>query len=193
MPYVQTSQPSVEPLSLAEAKAHLRVDTSRDDTYIQALITTSRLQIEDTFALVYVHQTWSYTLDAWPDAPAIELPVGPVAQILAIRTYDVNDIQTPIPLATFQLDAASRVPRLIRKATFAIPSNLRPANGIEVSFRAGYGAAANSAPEPLRHALRLLVAHWYDHRDPAAVTMPGAKVPASVSALLAPYRRPRIV
>jgi uncharacterized phiE125 gp8 family phage protein len=114
-------------------------------------------------------------------------------QVLAVRTYDRDDIATPIPLATFQLDAVSRVPRLIRKAAFSIPSNLRPANGIEISLRVGYGATPTAVPEPLRQALRLLVAHWYDHRDPAEVTMPGAKVPAAVSALLAPYRRPRVV
>jgi uncharacterized phiE125 gp8 family phage protein len=63
-----------------------------------------------------------------------------------------------------------------------------PASGfVEADLALGYGAAA-AVPEPLRHALRLLVAAWYDDRAFLAMTGPGAPFPAGVEALVAPYR-----
>jgi uncharacterized phiE125 gp8 family phage protein len=192
MPLLLTSAPAAEPITLADAKSHLRVDTTADDVLISALITTSRLQIEAALDMALIHQTWSLLLDVWPMTPHITLPFAPVSHLVAVRTYDDDDIATPIPLATFQLDNASSSPRLLRRDGFTQTSRLRRLNAIEIAFVAGFGAAPDSVPAPIRQALRLLVAHWYEHRDPGEVDVPAANVPASVSSLLAPYRRVRL-
>lgn len=192
MPHVMTSAPTIEPITLGEAKAHMRVDSDRDDALINALITTSRLQIEDTLELALIHQTWSFVMDCWPDTAHVELPIAPAATLLAVRTYDGDDVMTPIPLVNFHLDTLSRVPRVTRKGIFAIPAGMRPANGIEISYRAGFSATADGVPEALRQALRLLVAFWYDHREPLEAMKVPTKVPDPISQLLAPYRRVRI-
>jgi uncharacterized phiE125 gp8 family phage protein len=65
----------------------------------------------------------------------------------------------------------------------------RSAAGIELDVSAGYGAAAIDVPEPLRQAIRLLAAHWYENRGVVALGQTSAvTLPVSVPALLAPYR-----
>jgi uncharacterized phiE125 gp8 family phage protein len=64
----------------------------------------------------------------------------------------------------------------------------RIAAGIEIDLDAGYGDAAADVPEPLRQAIRLLLTHWYENRGIAAASGETAARPASVSALIAPFR-----
>ena len=60
--------------------------------------------------------------------------------------------------------------------------------GIELDVTAGYGDAAIDVPEPLRQAIRLLVAHWYENRGLIASGTTTSVLPSTVAALLAPYR-----
>ena len=64
----QLSPPSAEPLSLAEAKLHLRVgaDITEDDGLIAALIVTARQQAEHRTGRALVSQQWRYAIDAFP-------------------------------------------------------------------------------------------------------------------------------
>jgi uncharacterized phiE125 gp8 family phage protein len=142
--------------------------------------------------MALIHQTWSYLLDAWPVTPHIPLPLSPIAQLSSVRSFDPNDAATPLPLASFHLEATSTQPRLLRKSAFSQSTPLRAINAIDISFIAGFGATPSSVPAPLRHALLLLVAHWYEHRDPGEANVPAASIPADVSSLLAPFRRPRL-
>ncbi len=64
----------------------------------------------------------------------------------------------------------------------------RPIAGIEIDVTVGYGDAGTDVPEPLRQAIRLLVAHWYENRGLIAVGHEVAILPQTVAALIAPYR-----
>jgi uncharacterized phiE125 gp8 family phage protein len=192
MPLILTSGPAAEPVALADAKAHLRVDGAAEDMLIASLIVTSRLHVEAAAGLALITQGWSWFLDAWPPGPALRLPLRPVQSIAAVRIFDENAVATALDPATYLLDGAGLPPRLVRQGTLVWPRPGRSANGIEVAFTAGYGNAAADVPPPLRQAILLLVAHWYEHRSPLE---PGARVepvPDMVSDLLAPYRTPRL-
>jgi uncharacterized phiE125 gp8 family phage protein len=93
---------------------------------------------------------------------------------------------------TYLLDGAGSPPRLVRRASLAWPSPGKVANGIEIAFIAGYGDAAANVPAPIRQSILLLVAHWHEHREPIAISAPGAPVPPTVSDLLQPYRQVRL-
>jgi uncharacterized phiE125 gp8 family phage protein len=190
MALVMTSGPAVEPLSLAEAKAHLRIDSSVEDLLISSLITTSRLHIETALSLALVSQTWSYFIDALPPSATITLPLHPIQSVAAVRAYANDDAATILPLTSFQLDTHSKPTRIICRETITPPISLRRANGIEFSIIAGFGPTPNDVPGPIRRALLLLIAHWYENRDPVAATASG--IPAEVSDLLAPWRSFRL-
>jgi uncharacterized phiE125 gp8 family phage protein len=196
MPLILTSGPAAEPVALADAKAHLRVDGTAEDTLIASLIVTSRLHVEAAAGLALITQSWSWFRDAWPPGPALDLPLRPVQSIAAVRLYDSTGAATTIAPATYLLDGSGSPARLVRQGApispNAWPSPGRIANGIEIAFVAGYGSAAADVPAPIRHAILLLVAHWYEHRAPVEPGAQPAPVPDMVSDLLAPYRTVRL-
>jgi uncharacterized phiE125 gp8 family phage protein len=188
MPLILTSGPAAEPVSLAEAKAHLRVDGADEDALIGSLIVAARMHIEHALDLALITQGWSLYLDGWPDGP-VELPLGPVQAVNEVRLYAANAAVTELPPDSYQLDNASRPARLAPIGVWPPPG--RAVNGVEIAFTAGYGAAGAAVPQPLRQAILMLVAHWHEAREAAA---PDEQFPAphAVSSLLAPYRIARL-
>lgn len=192
MSLLLTSGPLVEPVSLAEARAHLRIDTTDEDAYIASLITTSRLHIETALDVALVRQQWSLFLDAWPAARPLTLPLRPVIALDAVRTFSSQGEPTTYEPDAFELDAVSSPARLYRKPQTRLAGPFRTANAIEIAFTAGYGSAAADVPAPMRQALLLLIAHWYEHREIVADHATATRVPDTISSLLAPYRSVRL-
>jgi uncharacterized phiE125 gp8 family phage protein len=120
------------------------------------------------------------------------LPVRPVAAVAHVRVW--NDDGPPETLAPslFLLDGFGTPPRLVPLSGAPPLAPGRTVNGIEVAFTAGFGADASDVPATIRHALLLLVAHWYENREPVEIGTGVNAVPAMVSDLLAPYRRRRL-
>ena len=190
MALVMTATPAAEPISLAEAKAHLRVDTDDEDALISSLIVAARLLVERALGLALVTQGWSYFLDAWPERGCITLPLGPVQAVSAVTLHDDNGGATVLDADGYAVDVLSAPARLV--LTSALPSaETRSFNGFEVAFTAGFGDAAD-VPQPIRQALLLLVALWFEGRAPVELGSGAQEVPAIAAGLLQPYRRVRL-
>ncbi|MCZ7595258.1 MAG: head-tail connector protein [Hyphomicrobium sp.] len=191
MALVLTSGPALEPVTVSEAKAHLRVDGTAEDTLIASLILTSRLHIETALGLALITQSWRLLLDAWPDGKHVELPLRPLQAVDEVRVVSAAGDPTIVSASNYLVDVAGVPPRLVRNGA-AWPQPGRQASGIGIDFAAGYGDAAADVPAPVRQALLLLVAHWHEHRDPIEIGAADMVVPAAVSDLLAPYRMARL-
>jgi uncharacterized phiE125 gp8 family phage protein len=89
-----------------------------------------------------------------------------------------------IDAETFVVDAAANI---VASPCWALPLPGRFSAGIELDIELGYGATAADVPDALRHAIRMLVAHWYENRGLAAIG-DAATAPGGLSALIAPYR-----
>lgn len=189
MALLQTNAPPLEPVTVGEAKAHLRVDGSAEDALINSLILTSRLHIEAALGLALITQGWTLVIDQWPKQVSVALPIRPVQTIDAVRVLDADGAPTDIPPSHYVLDGKGLPPRLVRTSPIW-PASERAAAGIEIDFTAGFGALAADVPAPIRQALLMLIAHWYEHRDPIEIGSVEANIPASVSELLKPYRVP---
>jgi uncharacterized phiE125 gp8 family phage protein len=191
MSLILLSGPASEPITLAEAKAHLKVDGTSEDALITSLIVTARLHAEAAFGLALITQSWSWRLDCWPPGGVAEVPLRPVQAITRIRVTQSNGTQVTLDPSSYLLDGASLPPRLLPTTT---PLEQPGVNGlgIDVELVAGFGAAGAAVPYPIRHALLLLVAHWYECRAPHHVGSPATRIPPEVGALLAPYKVPRL-
>lgn len=191
MALVMTSGPAAEPVTVAEAKAHLRIDHAAEDVLIGSLILTSRLHIEAALGIALISQAWRLLLDRWPRGSIVRVPLAPLIAVAEIRVRAADGIATAVPAPEYAVDAASAAPRIIRVASQR-PDPGIAAHGIEIDFTAGFGTTAAAVPAPIRQALLLLVAHWYEHRDPIEIGSEATVIPNGVSELLAPWRRVRL-
>lgn len=188
MSMTMTAAPAAEPVTLAEAKAHLRVDADDENAFISSLIVTSRLQIEAALGLALVTQSWRMALDEWPMDNVIELPLRPVQSVETLAVSVPGDTNVTLAPSTYIVDGTGAPARIV--LTASLPAPHRTARGISVDFTAGFGAAS-AVPQNIKHALLLLVAHWYESREPHGDEA-AAAIPDAVSSLLAPYRVVRL-
>lgn len=205
MQSILIAPPAAEPVSLAEARAWLRVDTNDEDAAIASLISVGRMLVESATRRALVTQGWRLTLDAWPTsggdgswsilstrpspAPSeIVIPFAPVQSISAIRIYDVANQPQTLGQTTYRLVGAPERARILFAAQPPQPG--AKAAGIEIDLVAGYGDPPDT-PAALRHAILALVSWWFDNRGDVAST--GAdNLPPRAAALIAPFRRGRL-
>jgi uncharacterized phiE125 gp8 family phage protein len=171
--------PAMEPVSVAEAKAHLRVDGNAEDDLIGALIAAARVAVETDIRRVLIAQNWRVIVDGWPD-DGVMLPLQPAISVDALRAIDSAGVATTLSEENYEFDPAD----------FSV--TLDPVAGAiryEIDFTAGYGSSGTDVPQPLGQAIRLLVAHWYEHRVAVTLADEPAALPLGFRELIAPYRR----
>jgi uncharacterized phiE125 gp8 family phage protein len=187
MSSILITPPAVEPITLADAKAYLRVAHSDDDNVIGALIAGARSHVEAQTRRALITQTWRLVRDAWPPEGRIAVVPAPLQSVVAARVYHDDGSAQSIDVQAFVADKAS-APASIAFAPWSLAAPGRAVGGIEIDVEVGYGAAGTNVPEPLRQAVRVLVAHWYENRGLVAIGHDVAVLPAAVAALIAPYR-----
>lgn len=180
--------PALEPVSLAEAKAHLRIDAADEDAVLSRVIAAAREHLERSLGRALLAQSWRYTLDAWPSGYAVGLPLAPVQSVDSVKVYAQDDSSTTLPVGSYLLDGLGAPARLIRRGAQAWPAATRAGNGVEINFTAGHGSAPTDVPAALRVALLLLAAHWFEHREVVEPQGAVAPMPMMVADLIGPYR-----
>lgn len=184
MALILTTPPTAEPVSLAEAKAHLRLTQSDDDTYIASLITTARRMIESRLSLAIMPQTWALFADGWPDDGTFHLPLHPVTSVEDIAVFGDDDVAATLEPSHFYLDTASRPARLVLRQGRIFNPPGRRANGIRISFVAGY----DSVPAELKQAMLIAIADWFARRGDDS----GGNLPPGAIELMQPFRLARL-
>ena len=165
---VRHTAPAVEPVSLSEAKAQCRVDISDDDAYLTALITCAREYLEEMLDISMISQTWEARYDVFPLWEII-LPRPPMAAgtVTVIYRDEAGNDQTITSAANaFQVDRNITPPRIYPLYEQVWPAVRGDENSVTVRWIAGYGAAGSNVPAILRQAMLLLIAHWYEMRQP---------------------------
>jgi uncharacterized phiE125 gp8 family phage protein len=157
--------PAEEPISLAAAKDHLRVDHEADDGLIGALITAVRDFAEEFQNRTYVTQVLELSLDAWPDKPVIQLPRAPLQDVVSVTYRDYTGAESEWARDNYQVDPRSTPGRLALAYGRSWPSVTLPRiAGITIRYTAGYGAA-DQVPEKFKRAMLLIIGHLYEHRE----------------------------
>ncbi|MES2208588.1 MAG: phage head-tail connector protein [Chloroflexota bacterium] len=152
--------PAVEPVSLTEAKARLKVTTDAEDDDLTALIAECRAQAEDECGRAFVTQTLSLYLDRFPrGAAAIELPRPPLQSVTWVKYYDAaGDLQT-MDAAGYHVAIGGEPGRIVPTADsgyWPVTEAGRP-EAVEVRYVAGYGLAA-AVPRQATAAILALIA-----------------------------------
>lgn len=185
MQFQRLAGPGSEPVTLAEAKAHLRVDLGDDDAMIARLIAAAREWVEAASGRALMTQSWRMTLDAWPGGETIPLVRPPVQAVAAVRVFDAAGAATLWASANYAMAFGAEPQRLVRVAS-SWPAPGRARAGIEIDVTCGYGAAAD-VPASLRQAVLLKLAQLYERRGEDKGESPDA-----AWTLVAPFRTVRL-
>ncbi len=192
--------PAAEPVSRAEAKAWLRLDTADEDTLVTALVLAARMVVEAAARRVLVTQSWRLVYDRWPrpvapalddvtaSPPVLPLPIAPMQSVSAIRVYDAAGAAQTVAPSAYQAVGGPDETRLLFAQ--APPAPGRAIAGVEIDVVAGYGGPTD-APQPLRQAILMLAAHWHENRGDAEAASPD-HLPPAIAALVQPFRRVRL-
>lgn len=170
--------PAVEPISTAEAKSYMSVDYATDDTLIDDLIKTARIELEEQCGLSFVNTTWILRLDGFPTGEIV-VPRSPLSSVTSITYLDINGDSQTWDSSKYQVDTKSKPGRV--KPTEAegnFPSTQSATyNAVTMTFVAGFGAAASNVPEDYQMLVRRVVRQLYDdERNPDANTRTPAHI-----------------
>lgn len=184
MATIVTIPPVEEPLTLEEAKAQCRVDTQDDDTLLTSLIIAAREWCERIDWRAYVTQTLQLWLDEWPSNGVLRVPKPPLQSVTSVVYYNAGDVAATWAASNYIVDTIEQPGRIVLRSGAAWPSTtLRAANGICVTYVAGYGLAVD-VPQRIKQALLLLVGHWYENREDSTTGAVNRTIDNGVRALL---------
>jgi uncharacterized phiE125 gp8 family phage protein len=211
MPFQLITAPVNEPITLEQAKNHLRIDVPDDDDLINALIQVARQNLEETYELAFITQTWDLYLDSfpgqnlWPWGTSWQLYRGmpiewrkpPLQSITSVTYYDTAGNPTVWPSTNYIMDKVSQNnPRIGLAYGQSWPAvTLQPINGVVIRGVAGYGADWTTVPVPARQAHLLTIGHYYENREQVLLEQRIREIdlPRGVDSLMSPFNWKRYV
>lgn len=208
--HVLTSAPAAEPVSVDEMRAQLLIDGTADDALLAGYITEARQEIEDTFSIAMVEQSWRIVLDNWPNGSGqwwdgtregavseiyangatawVEAPRWPLVTIDAVSVFSESGVETAVTVAdTFDVDVYRQPGRMALKRGQTWPIAMRAVNAIQIDYTAGFA----SVPAPIKRAIKAMVAHMYSHRGDGC-TATDAMTDSGAAAIMAKYKVARL-
>lgn len=208
----RSSDAATEPITLSEAKLHMRVSHSDEDSLIDGLIVGARQWVEHYTGRSLLDQTWRLTLDAFPGGGMVSPPVTehtaihhydggaghnlwlprpPLQSVTSIDYTRQDGTSGTVDSSVYVVDTDHVPGRVALVDGESWPSDdLQAIGGVTVTYQAGYGSDADDVPRPLRHAVMMLVGHLYEHRETVTVGGGGndVEMPLATRALAWPYR-----
>ncbi len=183
--FILKTGPAEEPVSLSEAKNHLRVTESDEDALILGLIRAAREQVEADTGRPLLSQTWQLVVDNF--SGDLELKPGTVS-IVSVKYQGTDNVEQTLADTVYELRERGLVPSLALQYDQTWPDVLSHPNSVTIEFTAGY-SEPDFVPQPIKQAMLLLISHLYENREVAA----GIKlelVPMAYDCLLSSYRIP---
>jgi len=190
-----TGAPLSEPVTLIEAKLHLKLATTSaeavayasEDDLLGRLITAARTQAEQETGRRFITQTLTYYLKQWPDERFIRIPYPPLQS--AVVTYRLTgDDDYDNTLTTADVDIASEPGRIILQPNESWPSGtLYTDKPIKIVFICGYGLAV-AVPENIKSAILLKISDLYENRGEVVIGVSVGRIEGAVDSLLRQYQ-----
>lgn len=186
------------PVTLDEAKAHLRVDISDDDALIVSLIGAATLEAEHLMQRAVMPQVWTLTLDSFrPQAArywlanrppqAVELNRPPISAIVSVQYIDSKGVAQTLDPSTYQLIKGEYGGVIVPAFGQQWPDTRRQPAAVQITFNCGYADAA-SVPELIKAWIKLRIGTLYENREMFAVDTRLTFVDLPFDGLLDRYR-----
>lgn len=181
--------PTVAPVSLAEVKAHLRIEHSEEDDYVTGLISAVASRIDGPSGWLrraLINQTYRLNLPYFPVARCIALPLPPLQTVESVSYFDHNDEEQTFPAEAYHVVKTLDEAYIYLKTGASWPGTWERPDAVAIEFVAGYGAASADVPANIRHAMLIEIGSHYAERGDAKIE---ANPNATVRRLLGPHKR----
>lgn len=166
-----TTAPTVEPVTVAEAKRNADEDDSHRDSDFAMWISEGRKQVEHDTRRSLINQTWTLKLDCFPSEDYIELLRPPLSSVTSIQYVDTDGNTQTFSSSSYVVDSA-RTPGIVYLAyNESWPSTRTQKNAVTVTYVAGYGATADSVPDWAKSAILIFCRHRYERPESAEIPM----------------------
>lgn len=194
MSIILITPPAIEPVTVEQAKAAIRVSTSDEDAYIAGLIKMAREIVEYKTNRALLTQSWQAVFDGFPisrsNPRVIPLERSPLQSVTSVQYLDFDFNVLTFDPVNYRVALRSEPGRVILKTGLVWPIVPNEAETAIVNYVAGYGSDPASIPTPLIESIFYLVAHFYATREPVltglrAVAIP---VPQTFELSLYPYK-----
>jgi uncharacterized phiE125 gp8 family phage protein len=194
MAYKIITKATVEPVSLAEARAHLRIETfgspaaHPDDDQIELMITSAREWCEQYTGRAFAEQTIDVAYDDFPENE-IAIPLSPCTSITSVKYADTSNVEQTVSSSLYGLDDFSKPNFVVLTPDAVWPTTNGGANNVKI--RAVVGDAPEDTPFPVKSAILLIVGNLYENRQEDQLGTSRASfnsLPMGVFNLLQPYR-----
>jgi uncharacterized phiE125 gp8 family phage protein len=158
--------PATTPITLAEVKDQLRVEGSDDDVILTRLIdvAVAYTDVKGALGQAMITQKWGQWVHSTPPQ-TVSLILGPVTGVTAVKYYDTDGVLQTDTLSNYQVTGTEFATTIGPKSGFNWPVTQDRSDAIRIEYEIGYGTATTDVPQTIRHALMLLVGHWYDNRE----------------------------
>ena len=178
--------PATTAISLAEAKAFLRVDSDYDDddSYITSLIGVATNVVEQFTRRRLITQTYNIYYDEFP--PYMDLQVGNVASVTHVKYYDTDNTLQTLDTSEYDVDIRVKPGRIYQAEDGNFPDTYERANSVEVEFVVG--SAASDVEDAIKQAMFIVIGRYYENRQDVVTGTIASELPLMVDHLLTPYR-----
>ena len=178
--------PATTAISLAEAKAFLRVDSDYDDddSYITSLIGVATNVVEQFTRRRLITQTYNIYYDEFP--PYMDLQVGNVASVTHVKYYDTDNTLQTLDTSQYDVDIRVKPGRIYQAEDGNFPNTYERANSVEVEFVVG--SAASDVEDAIKQAMYIVIGRYYENRQDVVMGTQVNELPLMVEHLLTPYR-----
>jgi uncharacterized phiE125 gp8 family phage protein len=188
------SAPAVDPVTLSEVKAQCRIKTADDDAFLGRCVRAARDMIDgpDGIGLAMVAQRWRLSLDCFPSE--IFIPMGPVQSIDMIAYVDGDGADQTLAAEGYQWRKERFAARVKPPFGGSWPGARQQFDAVQVEFTAGFPGTEDSPPnlanipETLRHAMLLLIGHWYENRETISIGNIASEIGLTFSDLISKFR-----
>lgn len=190
----RTSAPAETPITSAEAKAHLRVTHTDEDTLISALIDAVTEHLDGRRGFLgrcLVTQSWEYRVDVFPECGIIEIPLPPLVSVESVKYIDDAGDEQTLSTDDYVVDTATHIGQVRRAYDVDWPVTRDEKYAVRVAFTAGFGAAS-SVPQPIKNAMFMLIKHLYENRSEVTNDTVLSEMPLGARYLLGSYRIPAV-
>lgn len=183
----QSTAPVLEPVTYAEMRSYLRLHDDNEQALVEDLITVARDYAEIETGRQLITATWKLYLKQFP--AQIRVPRPPLQSVTSIGYVDQAGAAQTVTATVYYVDTKAAPGLIYEDESQLWPTHRgEPGDFITVTYKAGYGLTPSTVPEGIRLAIRYLVAHWFDTRQPIVIGSTVTDIPITVERLLTHYK-----